>query len=140
MSDGMKQLVLLLWICAGLIAILGLVSLAAAVSPTGNSGWLFIAFAVYHGAGFMLCFFHVLNSELYGFDKRLNCFWCITNFMLLMLFVLGMLGNVLWYGGALGLMPRPDVPARRPGPTCHILDDSPGFLSNGGSIPSITTP
>ena len=40
MSDAAKQLVLLLWICAGLIAVLGLVSLAAALSPMGNSGWL----------------------------------------------------------------------------------------------------
>jgi lysylphosphatidylglycerol synthetase-like protein (DUF2156 family) len=97
MSDAAKQLVLLLWICAGLIAVLGLVSLAAALSPMGNSGWLFLAFAFYHGAGFSLCFFHVLNSELYGFDKRLNSFWCMTNLTLLMLFVLGMLGNVLWF-------------------------------------------
>ena len=38
MSDAAKQLVLLLWVCAGLIFVVGLMALAAAVSPVGNSG------------------------------------------------------------------------------------------------------
>jgi len=129
MSDAAKQLVLLLWVCAGLIAILGLVSLAAAVSPMGNSGWLFLAFAFYHGTGFLLCFFHVLNSELYGFDKRVNSFWCITNFTLLIFFVLGMLGNVLW------CVWRPRAAPR----LMTIVSNLPGSQSNGVSIPSTTT-
>jgi len=76
MSDVAKQLVLLLWVCAGLVAVLGLMALAVAVSPVDReNGWIYLAFAVYHGAGFTVCFFHVLNAELYGFDKRLNSFW-----------------------------------------------------------------
>mmetsp|Transcript_31873 Transcript_31873/g.69752 ORF Transcript_31873/g.69752 Transcript_31873/m.69752 type:complete len:168 (-) Transcript_31873:100-603(-) len=98
MSDVAKQLVLLLWVCAGLVAVLGLMALAVAVSPVDReNGWIYLAFAVYHGAGFTVCFFHVLNAELYGFDKRLNSFWCAFNFAQCLLFFFGMLGNVLWF-------------------------------------------
>jgi len=70
MSDAAKQLVLLLWVCAGLVFVIGLMALAAAVSPVGNSGWIYLAFAFYHAAAFMLCFFHVLHADVYGFDAR----------------------------------------------------------------------
>jgi hypothetical protein len=40
-----------------------------------QAGWVYLAFAFYHAAAFMLCFFHVLQAELYGFDKRINTFW-----------------------------------------------------------------
>mmetsp|Transcript_25185 Transcript_25185/g.79510 ORF Transcript_25185/g.79510 Transcript_25185/m.79510 type:complete len:119 (+) Transcript_25185:309-665(+) len=97
MSDAAKQLVMLLWICAGLIFVLGLMALAAAVSPVGNSGWVYLAFAFYHAAAFMLCFFHVLHADLYGFDKRINTFWCMFNFTLALFYLIGTLGNVLWF-------------------------------------------
>eukprot|EP00967_Tisochrysis_lutea_P112084 scaffold176756_cov33-Tisochrysis_lutea.AAC.3 len=43
--------------------------------PFFISGWVYLAFAFYHTAAFMLCFFHVLHADLYGFDKRINTFW-----------------------------------------------------------------
>jgi hypothetical protein len=39
------------------------------------AGWVYLAFAFFHAAAFVLCFFHVLHAELYGFDKRINTFW-----------------------------------------------------------------
>ncbi|EOD15326.1 hypothetical protein EMIHUDRAFT_243787 [Emiliania huxleyi CCMP1516] len=39
MSDAAKQLVLLLWVCAGLVFVIGLMALAAAVSTLGNVLW-----------------------------------------------------------------------------------------------------
>uniref|UniRef100_A0A7S0P5V3 Uncharacterized protein n=1 Tax=Calcidiscus leptoporus TaxID=127549 RepID=A0A7S0P5V3_9EUKA len=107
MSDVAKQLVLLLWVCAGLVAVLGLVALAMAISPVErDNGWVYLAFASYHGAAFVVCFFHVLNADLYGFDRRLNTLWCAFNLVLSLLFAIGMLGNVLWFPGQWGENPE----------------------------------
>mmetsp|Transcript_17200 Transcript_17200/g.28825 ORF Transcript_17200/g.28825 Transcript_17200/m.28825 type:complete len:167 (+) Transcript_17200:47-547(+) len=107
MADTTKQLVLLLWIAAGLVSVLGLVALALAVSPVEReNGWIYVAFAFYHGAGFVLCFFHILHAELYGFDKRLNTFWCVFNGTLCLCFITGMLGNVLFFPKQWGVMPE----------------------------------
>jgi len=137
MSDAAKQLVLLLWVCAGLVFVIGLMALAAAVSPVGNSGWIYLAFAFYHAAAFMLCFFHVLHADVYGFDARraparpaaahtshrpdcvrspslpsrqtqvrLNTFWCGYNGTLAVCYVIGTLGNVLWFPSKWGEHPE----------------------------------
>jgi len=106
MSDAAKQLVLLLWVCAGLVFVIGLMALAAAVSPVGNSGWIYLAFAFYHAAAFMLCFFHVLHADVYGFDVRLNTFWCGYNGALAVCYVIGTLGNVLWFPSKWGEHPE----------------------------------
>ena len=47
--------------------------------PFFISGWVYLAFAFYHTAAFMLCFFHVLHADLYGFDKRINTFWFVAS-------------------------------------------------------------
>jgi len=62
-----------------------------------SAGWVYLAFAFYHAAAFMLCFFHVLHADLYGFDKRINTFWCMFNFTLALFYLIGTLGNVLWF-------------------------------------------
>jgi len=70
--------------------------------PFFISGWVYLAFAFYHTAAFMLCFFHVLHADLYGFDKRINTFWCMYNFTLALFYLIGTLGNVLWFPSQVG--------------------------------------
>ena len=96
-SDDYKQLVLLFWVCSGLVAVLGVMALACAISPVVISGWMYLAFVLFHCGGFMLCFFHVLHADLYGFDRGLNTFWCLFNFSMALFYLIGTLGNVLWF-------------------------------------------